>query len=138
MMSRQEKTMCRDFIVGFDSVEPVPAQESVEIMSDITKCGIHPTRLVVSPTIAPSFEIEEIRIGDDLQMTESAYPISCDLLTPKEAPEFLFSPAEVGEVIMIKVKNLSCGVLRFNAAMFGPAWGKHKNEFLKSTQSNEG
>lgn len=111
--------MSRNMVCGFDSIEDIPALEQQEIMVDIKK-GFHPKRLIIGPSIACSFEIIQIKIGDEDQITIGGNALPGELFLATASPELVLDEADKGEVITLIVKNLSAGALRFTGAILGP------------------
>lgn len=112
--------MSRDMVLGFDSIKPIPAFEQQEVMADVIRTGFHPKRLIIGPTIAPSFEVVQIKIGDKTQIAEGGHPLPGELFIASASPELVLDEADIGEVVTLIVRNLSVGALRFNAVILGP------------------
>jgi hypothetical protein len=107
-------------VVSFAPAETIAAGETREILSELTE-DIHVERIVIASTIANSFSIEAIKIGDNLQLGTEAYPMLAEIFVPLNDEVLLISPAKKGEVITLAVTNLSAGALHFKASMFGPS-----------------
>ena len=113
----------RNTCLGFDSIEEIPGREQKEVMRDVKgETGFRPEILFIASTVAPSFEILGILIGDKPQLSESSYPIPGEMFTAGFSQNWGldFDDAAPGEVVTLIVRNLSEGALRFTAAYLGP------------------
>lgn len=111
---------CRDYVLPFDSEDPVPAGVQVDIEQE-PQVPFVGKRLVIGGTIAPGFLINDIIVGKNSQF-----------VSPGAVPAEMFShdavgvalaidPAFPGKIIVLRVTNVSGEDLRFNAGMIGNA-----------------
>lgn len=111
-------SMERDLVAESQSPEQLPSAAEIVV---VPVAAFRPERLVVPPSIAPMFVIEDIRIGGASQFTGGS-AIPADAFVP-DAVDMAMSldAAAAGAEIRFRVRYVgsdSCGA-RFTAAMVG-------------------
>ena len=120
MVQKKEPTRTRELVLGFDSVANVAAGATVDVTSR-PQVVFRPDRIVVPATIAPNFLIVDVRVGKNSQFT-AAQPVPAEVFSQGGFQVGMkMDTAQISQDIVMRVTNTSLAVLRFNAAMIGPA-----------------
>jgi hypothetical protein len=113
-------TESREYPMGFDTVGTVAAGANVQIISR-PQVTFRPERLVIGGAIAASFLVNDIKVGKNSQLTNSA-ALPGDAFAPTAfGVRLRMDTAQVSMDVVLDVTNISAGALRFNAALFGKA-----------------
>lgn len=113
-------TESREYPMGFDTVGTVAAGANVQIISR-PQVTFRPERLVVGGAIAASFLINDIKVGKNSQLTNSA-ALPGDAFAPTAfGVRLRMDTAQISMDVVLDVTNISAAPLRFNAALFGKA-----------------
>lgn len=113
-------TQSRRLYMGVDSSSTIAAAAT----SNITVQSVEPYRpelFAVSPAIASSFILTDIKIGRKSQLVGTG-SISCDTisaLAPLSGVEF--DTAQTSQPLVVSVQNISGAALRFMATLIGTA-----------------
>ena len=113
-------TSARILTLGFDSVATIAAGAQATINSQ-PQVVFRPDRLIVPNSIAPSFLVNDLKIGKN-SMLISATTIPAQAFSHDAAGVGMkMDTAQVSQIISLTVTNISAGALRFYAALTGPA-----------------
>lgn len=107
----------RYLVIGFDSVEDVPAGGTLTIVAR-SQVLFKPNRLVVSPLAASSFLIDDIRIGKSSQFAAPG-PIPAAAFSSSQDVMLQFETAQIAQEIAMVVTNFTSSPERFSAVMMG-------------------
>lgn len=108
----------RLLILGFDSVTTIAAGASA-IITQRPQVLFQPSRVVVPSSIAPSFLINDLKIGKNSQFTASGSLPAAVFSELSVGVALAMDAATVAQDISLNVTNTSAGALRFTAAMIG-------------------
>lgn len=108
----------RHQVLGFDSVTDVAAAGSATITKQ-PQTIFRPNRFVVPQAIAPSFLIDDIKVGKNSQFIASGSIPAESMSQMAFSVELQFDTAAVSQQIVIEVTNLTLAGVRFTATMFG-------------------
>lgn len=113
-------TESREYPMGFDTVGTVAAGANVQIISR-PQVTFRPERLVIAGAIAPSFLVNDLKVGKNSQFVNSA-ALPGDAFGPTAfGVRLRMDTAQISMDVVLDVTNISAGALRFNAALFGKA-----------------
>jgi hypothetical protein len=113
-------TESREYPMGFDTVGTVAAGANVQIISR-PQVTFRPERLVIAGAIAPSFLLNDLKVGKNSQLVNSA-ALPGDAFAPTAfGVRLRMDTAQISMDVVLDVTNISAGALRFNAALFGKA-----------------
>lgn len=113
-------TKGREYVMGLDSVANVAAGATA-IITTRPQVVFRPDRLVVPASIAPSFLINDLRVGKNSQFV-SATAVPAETFTQGAfGVRLKMDTAQISQDIILSVTNISAGALRFLASMIGPA-----------------
>lgn len=119
-VSIAEPTKGRILSLGFDSVATIAAAAQSTVNSQ-PQVVFRPDRVIVPNSIAPSFLINDLKIGKN-SMFISATAVPAQAFSHDAAGVGLkMDTAQVSQIISITVTNISAGALRFIAALTGPS-----------------
>lgn len=120
IIRQKAPTKSREYVLGFDSVATVAAAGTVNVTAQ-PQVVFRPERLVVSGAIAPSFVINDFKVGKNSQLAASG-AVPADAFSPNAIGVRLkCDTAQISNTITLNVTNISGGALRFTAALFGEA-----------------
>lgn len=111
---------CRDYVLPFDSVDPVPAGATVDIEQE-PQVPFVGRRLVIGSSIAFAFLLNDLVVGKNSQFV-SPGAISAETFSEAGVGVALaVDPAYPGKIITLRITNISGDDIRFNAAFIGNA-----------------
>lgn len=108
----------RHQVLGFDSVTDVAAAGSATITKQ-PQTIFRPNRFVVPQAIAPSFLIDDIKVGKNSQFIAAGAIPAESMSQQAFSVELQFDTAAVSQQVVITVSNISLSGSRFTATMFG-------------------
>lgn len=81
-----------------------------------------PQRLVVAATNAPSFTVDDIKVGNKSQLVANgSIPADAFIPNASDGIELLMDTCQVSQDLIVEVTNQSAGALDFRAAFIGQA-----------------
>ncbi len=120
MLRTRPPSKGREYFMGFDSVATVAAAATA-IITTRPQVVFRPDRLVIPASIAPSFLINDFKVGKNSQMV-AATAVPAEAFTQGAFGVRLKSDtAQVSQDVILNVTNISAGALRFLATLIGPA-----------------
>lgn len=120
MLRTRAPSKGREYFMGFDSVATVAAGATA-IITTRPQVIFRPDRLVIPASIAPSFLINDFKVGKNSQMV-AATAVPAEAFTQGAFGVRLKSDtAQVSQDVILNVTNISAGALRFLATLIGPA-----------------
>ena len=117
-VTQLDPTQLREFTIGFDSGAVLIPAGGFANVSTTLQLPFRGKRLIVSPLIASSFLIQEIRVGVTPQAAAVGV-IPADTYVPESLVPLSLDTGQVGQQITISVINRSGGALRFLASITG-------------------
>lgn len=108
----------REYPLGFSSNGTVAAGATVVITAQ-PQTMFRPKRLVIPSSVAPSFSIQDIKIGNQSQLVASGAIPGALYSELAVGASQRYDTANPGILISLTVTNNSAGPLLFNAAMVG-------------------
>lgn len=109
----------RELLIGFVSLA-VPGGSSV-VVSARPQVLFRPTRLVIPSALAPSFSLDDIKIGNRSQLI-AAGPVPGEAFSSTAVNTPLrMDTCQVSMEIILQCANITAGAVDFRAAMFGDA-----------------
>jgi hypothetical protein len=117
-VTQLDPTQLREFTIGFDSGAVLIPPGGFANVSTTLQLPFRGKRLIVSPLIASSFLIQEIRVGVTPQAAAVGV-IPADTYVPESLVPLSLDTGQVGQQITISVINRSGGALRFLASITG-------------------
>jgi hypothetical protein len=109
----------RELLIGFVSLA-VPGGSSV-VVSARPQVLFRPTRLVIPSALAPSFSLDDIKIGNRSQLI-AAGPVPGEAFSSTAVNTPLrMDTCQVSMEIILQCANITAGAIDFRAAMFGDA-----------------
>ncbi len=107
----------RKSLLGVNSTGTVAAGASV-VITVRPQMLFRPNRLLVPDAIAPSFTIDDIKIGNRSQFASSG-AIPAAAFGESVDDDLLMDTIQTSQDIVITVTNVSGGAVQFRAALFG-------------------
>lgn len=104
--------------VGFRSVAPIAAGANANVTAQ-PQDTFSPRKVIVPATVAPNFEIQDLRIGNISQFS-SIDPVPAEAFIPDSvATDVRFDTAQISQQINFNVNNISAAASTFRAAING-------------------
>ncbi len=119
-----DNQICRDYYVGFDSTEVIPAPGLVPVGTQVTlsanpQKGFVGKRLIVPSTIGPSFTIDNLIVAN-VPQNVAAGPVSAVTFSEVGVGVALsLDPAGPGTLVQLIVTNVGPAPVRFQATLIG-------------------
>lgn len=111
-------TKAREYPLSIDSVATIAAAATA-LITTRPQCLFRAERLVIGQTIAPSFLVNDLRIGKNSQFVNAGSVPGEAFSHTAQGVRLKCDTAQVGSDITISVTNTSGGALRFTAALIG-------------------
>lgn len=113
-----EPTRSRHLMLNFDTVATVAAGANVQLVSR-PQVVFRPERLLIGGAFAPSFIINDIKVGKNSQFVNSAAAPGDAFGPTAFGVELQLDTCQISMDIVLDVTNISGAALRFIATMFG-------------------
>lgn len=113
-------TKARQYPLSIDSVATIAAG-ATSIITTRPQVIFRPERLVVGQAIAPSFLINDLRVGKNSQFVNAGSVPAEGFSHQAQGVRLKCDTAQVGSDIVVSVTNTSGGALRFTAMLIGDA-----------------
>jgi hypothetical protein len=111
----------REIVQGLDSSTLIAAGATQAIVVNASMI-FRPTRLMIGPTVAPVFAIEDLRVAaDSLFLSSGAVPAEVFLPNAVGASALKRRTAQPGTPLTLIVSNIDGAPHRFRGAIFGEA-----------------
>lgn len=107
----------REFSLGLDSSTDVTSGSTVTVSTTL-QLPFRGKRLIVDPSIASSFLINNIFVGTDFQGA-ATINLPASLFVPESLVPLQLTTGQVGNTISMSVTNRGAGPLRFIAGLIG-------------------
>jgi hypothetical protein len=120
VVTQREPTRSKEIPLGFDSVSTIAAAATSDVTSR-PQVTFRPDRLVIPSTIAASFLVTDLKIGNKSQFASST-SLPAEVFTQGAfGVRLKMDTAQISQDVTLRVTNLSGGALRFFAALIGPS-----------------
>lgn len=104
--------------IGFDSGADIAAGGTLNVSTTVSDV-FSPKRLIIGPTVAPNFTVNDVRVGQQSQLS-SVTSLPAEMFLPDAvAVELKGDTAQISQLITINVTNISLAPVRFRAGMLG-------------------
>ena len=114
-------TKARQWILGLDSVATVAGGATVNITTN-PQMPYRPRRLSVLGSVAASFLLNNLVIGNQPQFASLAFAVPADMFGPTAfGTDLQCDTAQPNTNVQVQVTNISGGALRFVAGIIGDA-----------------
>lgn len=113
-----DPTRSRHLMLNFDTVATVAAGANVQLVSR-PQVVFRPERLLIGGAFAPSFIINDIKVGKNSQFVNSAAAPGDAFGPTAFGVELQLDTCQISMDIVLDVTNISGAALRFIATMFG-------------------
>ena len=111
----------REVVQGIDSTTLI-APGGVQVITINASMVFRPTRLMIGPSLAPLFVVQDIRVAaDSLYLSAGNVPGEAYLPNSVNASALKRRTAQPGTPVSITVENIDGAAHRFRAALFGEA-----------------
>lgn len=111
----------REVVQGIDSTTPI-LPGGVQVITINASMVFRPTRLMIGPTLAPLFVVQDIRVAaDSLFLSAGNVPAEAFLPNAVTASALKRRTAQPGTPVSVTIENIDGAAHRFRAALFGEA-----------------
>ncbi len=118
VVQKKDPRTARVLLLGFDSGADVAAGGAATV-TEQPQDVFSPRRAVIPATVAPSFTVSDIKVGNISQLSSSG-AIPGEMFLPDTTfSDLKFDTAQVSQQIVWTVNNITLGAVRFRAGMLG-------------------
>lgn len=119
MVREERPSEARNLVIGFQFLA-VPAGATVTVTTR-PQVLFRPTRLVVPSAVAPSFTIDDIKVGNRSQFV-AAGPVPAESFSQTAfSTPLKIDTAQISMDLIVQATNISAAPADFRASMFGDA-----------------
>lgn len=120
LVRKEPPTQARHFPLGFDSGVDIAAAALANINQQ-PQLVFRPERIVVAGAIAPSFLLTDLRVGKNSQFVSAGAVPAETFSNLSQGVALKMDTAQVSQLIVMSVQNISASPARFIASLLGTA-----------------